>query len=170
MFSILHILFISIPLKVCHFPPRRSGVLGLRGPWVSVALPPRVLRCHVLCACFLPSSVVTDAYIHDGLLFLMQVVLVQLSSQHPLVLLTREVVNSVALHVMGWPCAFSSVTQLSTQASSPKYAIQLLPHCTGSRFQPSHFLWEVTNLPEAFSLGNFNWYILKVFIFYSSFL
>ena len=49
-------------------------MLWLRGLWVSAALPPRVLRCHVLCACFLPSSVVVDAYIHDGLLFLMQVV------------------------------------------------------------------------------------------------
>ena len=37
---------------------------------MSVALPPHGLRC----GCFLPSPMVIDICIHDGLLFLMQVV------------------------------------------------------------------------------------------------
>lgn len=85
----------------------------------------------------LPSSVVPNVSIHDSLLFLLQVWLVHLPSQHFLVPSTRQVVTSVVLHVMCWPWTTSGVAQPSFQSSSPKRAIQLLLLCTASRFQPN---------------------------------
>lgn len=48
----------------------------------------------------LPSSVVPNVSIQDGLLFLMQALLVHLLAHHFLVPLTIQVVTSVLLHVM----------------------------------------------------------------------
>lgn len=124
-------------LGVCEYQRHCQRMTGWIYWGVTGAIQPCGLRCHSLCGCYLPSSMVTDVCIHDVLLFLMQALLVQLPSQHFLVPSTRQVVTSVVLCVMCWSWATGSLTQPSIQTSSPTHAIRLLFCCISSGSQPN---------------------------------
>lgn len=142
---------------------RRNGVSWLRDFWAVVTLPEddwlNLLRCD-MCLLSLWSQMSLSLWMLSSCMIITDVCICDVSSfcsrmlvhvsHHPLVL-SRQVVTSVALRVLHWPWTTGSGTQPPTpQASSPKQAMQLLPWCTGSGSQTNvNLLWEADNLSQA---------------------